>query len=44
MVSFFARSVLEVDANAVVAMFADNQGMDGDEVKELKDLVSHLDD
>ena len=44
MVNFFAKSVLEVDASAVVAMFADNQGMDGSEVKELKKLVKALGD
>lgn len=44
MVQFFAQRVLEVDTNAVVAMFADNQGMSGSELKELKQLVSNLED
>ena len=44
MVQFFAQSVLEVDTSAVVAMFADNQGMSGSELKELKQLVNNLDD
>ena len=42
MVNFFAQRVLEVDANAVVAMFADNQGMSQGEVSELKELVNSL--
>lgn len=39
MVSFFANSVLELDASTVVAMFAKNQSLSKEELKELEELV-----
>lgn len=42
MVRFFAERVLEVESAAVVALFADNQGMSSCEVNELEELVGTL--
>lgn len=44
MVQFFADRILETDTGSVVAMFAKNNTLDKDEIKELEVLLEEIND